>query len=63
MGRRGYYGGRVGCAVPPGWVAKIDRLADEQGVSRSEWVRALLRRTLEADRKRRARAAKSGGGQ
>ncbi len=38
----------------------MDRIhAEERRRSRSEWIRALFRRAFEADRKRRARVAKT----
>ena len=61
MGKRKLYPGRIACAAPPGWRAKAQRLAAERDMGLSEWLRALLRREFERDRKTRARAAAKGG--
>ena len=47
--------------IPPGWRAKARRLAAERDMGLSEWLRALLLREFERDRKARARAAAKGG--
>lgn len=50
-----YYPERLSLAAPKGWRAKVDRLAGERDMSRAEYLRMLLRRAFEADRKRQAR--------
>ena len=54
MGRK-LYPDRLAVACPPGWRKRAQRLADEADMTLPEWLRALVRRAFEADRKRRAR--------
>ena len=55
----GRYPDKLAVACPPGWRAKVERLATDADMSPAEWLRRLIRKAFEADRK--ARARKGGG--
>ena len=48
---------RLAIACPPGTRDRIEEAADFDGLTPSEWMRAAFRTALEANRKRRERAA------
>ncbi len=48
---------RLGLALPAGFLARIDRAAAGEAMTRAEWTRAALKRALDLARKKR-RAAK-----
>lgn len=53
--KKGYFPESYSLRLPAGYLAKIDRAAEEAGMSRPEWLRHLLRRALGAAQRKRQR--------
>lgn len=56
--RRAWLPDKIAVACPPGTRKRIEAAAEHDGLTPAEWMRAALRASLEAARKRQARAAK-----
>lgn len=53
--KRAHFPEALSIRLPNGYLEKIDLAAADAGMSPPEWVRHVIRRALDADRKKRAR--------